>query len=253
MIKKISHKEYLEINAVSQSDLKLFNKSPRKYKYFKDNPDKCISTKCMDDGTLLHDYLLDHAEFENKYFVSNDLARKGTSAWKDLELKANGKNIIFNEQLKMLYEISGRLRDNIWAKELLESSDHEKTLLWTDENNLNCKCKIDMLSKFQMADLKKTKSIDEDYFINAINNYGYDIQAAWYIDGYYNVTGELLDEFYIIAVEIEPPYLNAVYRLSASAIERGREKYKSILNKYIVSIKNNNFEDEREGKIIEVY
>lgn len=60
------------------------------------------------------------------------------------------------------------------------------------------------------------------------NGTGYDIQAAFYVDGIRAVTGMELP-FLFIAVEKEAPHAVAVYRADPEVIEVGRKKYRAAL------------------------
>ena len=65
-------------------------------------------------------------------------------------------------------------------------------------------------------------------FSRSIANFGYEIQAAFYVDGIRAVTGMELP-FLFVAVEKEAPHAVAVYRADPEVIEVGRKKYRAAL------------------------
>lgn len=68
-----------------------------------------------------------------------------------------------------------------------------------------------------VLDVKTTTDASAKNFAKEVWNYRYFLQAAWYL----RLTAA--KEFYFIAVEKEPPYAHAVYRLDDAAIEVGRQ------------------------------
>ena len=81
---------------------------------------------------------------------------------------------------------------------------------------------------FGMADLKSCVSASKEAFAKAVATYGYDVEAAFYIDGMKEVTGKTVD-FYFIAVEKTVPYSTACYKASQEMVEVGRAKYRGAL------------------------
>ena len=68
-----------------------------------------------------------------------------------------------------------------------------------------------------VLDVKTTQDASPKAFARDVYNYKYFLQAAWYC----KLTGA--KEFYFIAVEKEPPYAFAIYRLDEEGLELGRK------------------------------
>ena len=79
-----------------------------------------------------------------------------------------------------------------------------------------------------IADLKSCITASKDGFSKAVANLGYDVQAAFYIDGMKAVTGKSVN-FYFIAVEKTAPFSTACYMASQEMVEVGRAKYRGAL------------------------
>ena len=84
-----------------------------------------------------------------------------------------------------------------------------------------------------IADLKTTTDARPDAFMRDLNEYGYHIQAAFYLDVWNAANPDnRKDSFCFIAVEKSAPYGIAVYNLHLEAIESGRGEYMKALPIY---------------------
>jgi exodeoxyribonuclease VIII len=63
-------------------------------------------------------------------------------------------------------------------------------------------------------------------------NFRYHVQAAFYADGYKEVTGQECPTFLFVAQEKKPPYLSAVYMVDEAMIQAGRRAYQEDLATY---------------------
>jgi hypothetical protein len=79
-----------------------------------------------------------------------------------------------------------------------------------------------------ILDVKSTLDASISGFARAIGKYGYDLQAAFYIDGVKAITGLTLP-FYFLACEKNGPHAVAMYRASDEMVEDGRRKYRAAL------------------------
>ena len=77
-----------------------------------------------------------------------------------------------------------------------------------------------------IIDLKTTRDSSPESFRRSAYNYGYDRQAAFYLDGF------KADEFWFLVIEKESPYRVGIYKASDEFIEGGRQKNQSLLKKY---------------------
>ncbi len=152
------------------------------------------------------------------------------------------KTILKQEQADALAAMRVSIFSHAGAAKMLSKGEAEASLFWTDERTgLQCRIRPDWMQlnhpshpSFMdgewhgMADLKSCVSASKEAFAKAVATYGYDVEAAFYIDGMKEVTGKTVD-FYFIAVEKTVPYSTACYKASQEMIEVGRAKYRGAL------------------------
>jgi len=226
----MNDKEYFAQKAVSQSTLKLLRKSPAHARYALDNPKP--SSAAMQMGTCLHALVL-----ENKtVYASLPESAKGNSNAAKL-IKANfalenADKIVLNaddaEAVKLMAE---SVKAHPAASKLLALIlEPEKAIMW-QESDLTMKGKIDGLLPFGVLDLKTTTSAEMKDFEKSIFKFGYHIQAAHYLAG--AAANDLpAENFYIIAVENEPPYCTAVFVVDHETIEAGEKERQKLIKLY---------------------
>lgn len=241
----ISFKEYQAINAINQSGLKNILKCPAYYEYKRDN---FIDTDAMRFGRMLHSFILENKTFKNDYYITEKIRRAG-SKWDTVLFEAGNREVFFHEDLEAAAEIQHSLSENEYYIDIATNSAREQSLIWKDdEMGLFCKARLDGFieidNKHLAFDLKTTRDCSKSAFIKSFFTLGYDVQAAFYLDGYSKITGNTPEFFVIFAVEKEAPYLNANYAIpySSSIIENGRAIYKKALKTYKECVENDNFD-----------
>ncbi|MDP1573157.1 MAG: PD-(D/E)XK nuclease-like domain-containing protein [Pseudomonadota bacterium] len=144
-----------------------------------------------------------------------------------------GKNLLSAEDAEKISTIQRNVLLHARAKEMLTSpGEAELSGFWSDlATGVECKFRIDKLVQLgntpvAMLDVKTTRDASSDGFAKACATYGYDVQAAYYIDGAKAVLGLELP-FYFLAVENEAPHAVALYRASPEMIEAGRKKVRA--------------------------
>jgi hypothetical protein len=102
---------------------------------------------------------------------------------------------------------------------------------WYDQHSGElCRCRPDKAvmppnGGAILADLKTTEDASPDPFARAVAKYRYQVQAAFYSDGWAAATGQHVDSFLFVALEKSAPFACAVYELDAAALEYGRMLY----------------------------
>ena len=138
-LKKISNAEYHALDYVSKSHLDEVNKSAFHYWDRYINPDRVIPepTKQMLLGSAMHTMVLEPDIFENEYLVESANAPKRPTAaqrnakkpsnqtldviayWEKFDKKANGKNLISNDDYQRLTIMRKRILDHPAANTIL--------------------------------------------------------------------------------------------------------------------------------------
>lgn len=255
----ISFNDYIKIDAVSRSDLLNLNRSSKYYLYISENGTE--DTEAMRFGRMVHKYVLENNKFFDDYFLIetkiNKRTKIGKEALEDIKKEAGTKEIITNEELKLLDEIQKSLLSNklISEKGLLDNFLTEQTLIWEtviDDNiSIKCKCRSDKIRMTEKSnsiiDLKTTCNIDK--FNNDIFLHNYHIQAAFYMDAFLAVTHKICDKFIFVVVEKTKPYLNDIFYIDNGSDEHlfGKSEYMKLLIKYS-ELKKNNFNENPGAK-----
>lgn len=128
-----------------------------------------------------------------------------------------------------------------WAREyLFESLGTELTVLCT-LSGIPCKCRLDFLCDGLIGDVKKVRrgAVLAEKFSYAIDDWGYDVQAAMYVDSLrqFQVGKQFEvscwkspDEFAWLLVEDDEPHDVAMYWCDDETLETGRRKYQYCLD-----------------------
>ena len=116
----------------------------------------------------------------------------------------------------------------------------EVAMVWEDSlSSVRCKGKVDILNGNTIVDIKTTQDASFEAFRRSAYKYGYNRQAAFYLDGFG------AKEFVFIVIEKKAPYNIGVYHCSDDFIESGRDEYSSLLmdyKKYFIDSDPNNYE-----------
>ena len=118
---------------------------------------------------------------------------------------------------------------NKFLANVLETAQVEQVRIWDDKiTGLPCKAQLDLwvIENELIVDVKTTSCRTYGEFLKSCEQYGYDRQAAYYLDGTPGAK-----RFVIIGVQKQAPY--EVFYFEASAcrgcIEGGRKKYQGLL------------------------
>lgn len=130
------------------------------------------------------------------------------------------------------YECAIKVRDAVHAHRarhlLPQVHGRELSIAWDDETTgVRCKARLDghspAIAGGVVVDIKTTKDASKREFERSIHAYGYHRQGALYLEGV-NAVGLPAEHFAIIAIEKEPPYAVAVYRLDEGALGVGSQE-----------------------------
>jgi exodeoxyribonuclease VIII len=220
--------EYRQAPGVNISNLKAMSKSPAHY--LAGVMEKREPTPAMVFGTLLHLAALEPDKLAGAYVTRPEgmmFTTKEGKAWRDSQ-KAP---ILTADEATALEACRKSVLAHPAAQAVLAAADKEVSVFANHaETGLLRKGRIDAIATSEqgetwIADIKTTDDASEAGFCWSIANYGYDQQAAFYLD----LIGA--SHFLFIAVEKTAPYAVAVYELDAESIAKGREKYQENLHK----------------------
>lgn len=244
----LSNEDYHTSEPVSSTGLKRILVSPAHFRY----PNPFNATRAKEIGSAIHCRILESDRWDTDYKVVECDAR--TSALYKAACKDHPKERVLTsaEYENVLGMQKGVLR-NRHCRQLIEAPGrYELSLFTTDPiTGVPVKVRYDKLTDAGMpCDLKKCQKAGRDDFSRTINNYGYHISAALYMDSWFWQYGEKLDDMRWIAVEEQSPHLAQRYKPDEDALMIGRALYREALEIYARCLDEDRwpgYEDDEEA------
>ncbi len=218
-MKKMTKEEYFKYPAFSSSLLKAAAKSPAHTRVFKSE------TTSMRTGSYIHEAVLEPDLWAKK--ITIDVASKVKKEWKDAH-KEHGENLIkLSEHEEVCVIRDSIINDEIAGHYFNGSGLNEHVCLADDPfSGQRCKALFDRITDDSViVDFKTCQNIEPHRFERAVVDYGYHVQAAWYLD-VAKWAGVKADRFVFVCVETAAPYSMAVYELGTNELNSGRVLYR---------------------------
>lgn len=216
---------YHDNPAVNKSTLWWLRKSPAHFRWARtaETPD----TPAMRFGRAVHAAILTPFFYLDHFTVFTGDRRTKAGKEEYQALIDSGAEIITEEDAETV-----RLMMNACPDEILKGCEMEKELYWTDpDTGVNCKGRLDAVKPGIIIDYKTTTDAGTDGFAREAIRYGYDLQAAMYLEAAkQNGYGDC--EFWFIAQEKSAPYAANVIRAGDAFLDRGRWLMLDLLTKY---------------------
>lgn len=232
--------EYHSINAMSSSQIMQLYKSKRDWLLYQSGL-KEKSSKSMNGGTFCHMALLEPDDYSKLVVVPETrIDNKGKEVkvvrngewWNQFQIENPSDHYITQSQRAEADAMAASAMSHSLASSLIIGCDKKEESLFFDSHNLEygsgfgkCKARLDGRSTAgkYIADVKTTRAEDQGSFFRAADRYGYDIQAAWYMQAA-ATCGFDVENYYIIAISNQAPYTIMVFLAFPSFLERGRRK-----------------------------
>lgn len=236
--KNLTRREYESIEAVNQSTLKLFAKTPAHAREAMLHPKP--PTEAMNFGSALHAAILEPKRFEAEYIAAPKFDRRtkeGKEAWAAWEENNRDKEIISADDMGAIkFMQASCYADPVYKSLLTGAGTNEVAVIWTDvKTGLRCKALLDRVTQYAgytvVLDIKSARDASELEFGRAVFRLGYHVQAAFYLEGL-RVLAPTERRFFFGAVEKTPPYCVALYELDEEAIAQGRATVRRYLDSY---------------------
>ena len=232
IIPNLPNHEYHAHPAISKSQLDLIARSPAHYHASLQSEQE--STDALVFGGAFHDFVLQPEIFAESYvYRPDDLnpRTKGGKAWLEQQ---TSKTILKAEWRETIQGMADSIAAHPTASKLLTGGQAETSYFWTDEDTgADCRCRPDYIHPSGIiVDLKSTLDASPAAFAKSCANYRYHVQAAFYSNGIYQVTGRYPKGFVFIAVEKTAPYAVGVYELDEAALALGQELFQRDLRTY---------------------
>lgn len=232
IIPGIAIEEYHRHGSVSKSQLDQFSKSPAHYLASLTTPRK--ETPAMRIGSLFHGLVLEPERVKIAVApVCDKRTKEGKATWEAFCSENAEAEIVSADDGEMLHGMRASVMEHPAASALLSGAGiAEGSCFWYDDRSGElCRCRPDFYCRDLgiIVDLKTTEDASPEGFARAIWKYRYDRQAALYMDGVGEATGDIVKGFVFVCVEKTAPYAVGVYRLDMQGEEAGRVSYQSLL------------------------
>lgn len=237
MVKHEPNAAYHATAALSKSRLWNFRRSPA---YFRAQEDasKEERSEAFTLGSAFHKLVLEPDGFTSEFTVAPNVDRRtkdGKAAYAAFLDEAAGKDVLTPDAMRLATEMAEAVKANQMARFLTQGAVEESYYFTDDTTGIDCKVRPDCFKiidgKGIIVDLKSCKSAAPDDFRRDAISYGYDLQAAMYIEGVKKEHGIPCD-FIFIAVEKEPPYLINIMQCDELLIKRGYDMFREYLGIY---------------------
>lgn len=218
--------EYHSIKThLSSSMLRDFMKSPLYFYTHHIQGVQRKESKAQTFGRAVHMALLEPDKFMGRYKVQPDFGDLRTKKAKEslenwLVDLSPGAQTITSDEFNTIEQMSNSFNRKQGLCDLLKDTKKEVTVFFKDiTTDLKCKSRLDSVTDdlSTVFDLKTTQDASKEEFKKSIYKYGYDIQASFYLRSITNMETILVKrQFYFIAIEKEPPFEVAVYKLKTN-------------------------------------
>lgn len=202
----LSNEAYHSGPGISKSQLDLAHQSPALLQWSKNAPEDEENKTALNVGDAVHALLLEPDRFEQQFAIGPANAPRNTNAgkekWAEFEAGLDGQTILTADEgrkVKLIYESVMAHPHARWLIE--EPGDAESSVYWNDsETGLLCRCRFDKLLNRHgwILDVKTTGDMSK--FKWSVRDFRYDVQDAFYSDGYANHFGERPQGFLFLVV-----------------------------------------------------
>lgn len=208
------------------------------------------------EGQLAHCAILEPAEFDKRYAVlPADAPDRPTEAmlnaknpsessiarqkwWAEWNAENAGRLVITHDQRETALRQAESVRRLPDVAEALAAGRPEVSAYWIDpDTGVLCRCRPDWVhpagdNGVILLDVKTYSDASPAEFARQVARKRYDVQAAFYTDGFARASGLNVLAFVFVAVETEYPFSSSAVMLDEDSLDAGRRKYRSDLARY---------------------
>lgn len=239
----MTEQEYRQAEGVNKSTLWEIRKSPAHYQYILTHPREDTPTLKM--GRAIHAAVLTPTAYKREWAViPADINRRTKAGQEEYNLflaENEGKELLTAEESETVKGIVKAIRKNRDAAELLKGTRREVPVFWTNDQGIKCKCRIDAVKPGIMVDLKTAADASSDTFVRDALKYGYDVQAAHYIEGYSETGGGKTPKWFFIVIEKTEPYTVNIMKAGSDFIDHGIVRRNKLLQTLAECREKNSF------------
>lgn len=191
-------------------------------------------------GEAFHVLVLEPELFSQQYLVLSDAdhGKSGSSGQTPSEAELMRRRWVDAWQWSALRHA----RDALLAcrkypvADWLRAGTREMSIYWCDEAGRRWKARPDCFTADIVLDLKTTRDCRPDAFKRSRERFGYDLQAAHYVDAVARLTGKV-PRFAFLSVELNTPYSVWVHKLEDDEIRAARSLLDRLKRDYVAASK----------------
>lgn len=243
--------QYLAIDAVSASALRVFARSPWHYR----NRVETAPTRQMLRGTLAHCALLEPDALHQRYAVvpadapkrptkaqwsakaPSDESRAAMEWWQAFAEQNAGREIVPAVDFEVTRQQLAAIAREPELAAAFAAGRGEVSVFWIDEETgLHCKARPDWVcatsdGTCDLLDLKSTADESPGGFGRSAARMKYHLQAAHYVDGFQRASGRKVGRFIFAAVTSAPPVLAVPYVLTDEIAQQADDEWRELMDR----------------------
>lgn len=258
----MARNDYDSIDAISQSQAKVWLESPRLYEAM--FVTKELVREPSDDltiGTIVHAVLLEGKAINSLCVAVPEGMRRDArqEKYRDFLAEANGREVLTAAQVAVIDAMCAAASKHELASRLLKKLvATEHAIQWKcEDTGIQRKALLDGIADIDgtpwVIDIKTTRDAMPAGFTREIEQRRYDVQAAWYQDAVASdMTSGELPPFVFIAISKDVPFRVRCYTLGVDEIQRGRDDARRALLGIAQARKTGNWSDDGEAAIVEL-
>jgi len=233
VIRGMADGAYHAIDGASASRLKALRRSPAHMVSMNSG----ARSPALEFGTAFHTAILEPFRFDELYYAAPEGIDRRTTAGKaayQMMLDTNiGKTCLSAADMAAIRGMSMGVESHPAANDMIKSRTETEISLFWESLGCPCKARIDAYSLEHRAiiDLKSTQDASPEAFARSVAQFGYHIQAAWYMSAM-RLAGFDVETMVFIAVEKSEPYGTACYMLDDQAIAEGEREIARLMPMY---------------------
>lgn len=224
---------YHAIDGASASRMKAMRRSPAHMLAMNSSS----RSPALEFGTAFHTAVLEPFSFDELYYQLPEGIDRRTSAGKAVYqtmLDTNiGKTCLSSADWSAIKGMTDAVMAQPVVCDMLQSRTETEVSLFWESLGCPCKARIDAYSLEHRAiiDLKTTQDASRDAFSRSVAQFGYHIQAAWYMSAM-RLAGFDVETMVFVAVEKSAPFGVACYTLDDQAIAEGEREIARLMPMY---------------------
>ena len=186
--------------------------------------------RVWDVGSTIHALILGKGMEQIKELDFPDYRTKAAREARDLAY-FDGLTPMLTKDIAAAREVADGTPQHVL--DLFTGGQPEASFFWQHESGAWLRGQADYYKPGAgIYDLKTMRDTTTRAINRDVVNFKYYLQAAWYQQGIYELTGELLP-YYIVGVEKEPPYLARVMKVSDDYLAIGRAHMAQAIDLYL--------------------